>query len=392
MLGSNVLDVIIGLVLVYLLLSLVTSSVREAIAGMRKTRATYLQRGIVELLSGPAPATAAAGTAKTEQRDQSLVDAFYEHPRIFALYSGTKKNPSYIPARSFSMALLDMAARGPNVESIAQSGSEAATLSVENIRKHVGGLGNARVQRMVLCAVDSAKGDLDVARQEIEDWFDSAMDRVSGQYRRRTSWVVFLIAAFTTVLLNVDTIRVATAFYKSPALRQAAVAMAGRIAPGDSAHAPAAPAAGASATSAAGPITASAALDSLYRLKLPIGWDSTSRANIGNEVVTSFFGWLVTALAVSLGAPFWFDTLNRIMVIRSTVKPKEKSPEEGSEDRKSGSAPTDGRRPGGATGIAAGGNTIIVTPSGAAASDGARGVVREIPHEWSVGDPRGGVM
>jgi hypothetical protein len=37
-------------------------------------------------------------------------------------------------------------------------------------------------------------------------------------------------------------------------------------------------------------------------------------------------------LAVSFGAPFWFDLLNRFMVVRSTVKPKEKSPEEESKD------------------------------------------------------------
>jgi hypothetical protein len=44
-------------------------------------------------------------------------------------------------------------------------------------------------------------------------------------------------------------------------------------------------------------------------------------------------GWLITALAVMLGAPFWFDVLNKFMVIRSTVKPYEKSPPEASEDR-----------------------------------------------------------
>ena len=44
-------------------------------------------------------------------------------------------------------------------------------------------------------------------------------------------------------------------------------------------------------------------------------------------------GWFITAFAISLGAPFWFDILNKIMVIRSTVKPFEKSPPEGSEDR-----------------------------------------------------------
>jgi hypothetical protein len=44
------------------------------------------------------------------------------------------------------------------------------------------------------------------------------------------------------------------------------------------------------------------------------------------------FGWLLTALAISLGAPFWFDMLNKFIVVRSTVKPKEKSPEEKSKD------------------------------------------------------------
>ncbi|MFL5618777.1 MAG: hypothetical protein ACJ79A_10340 [Gemmatimonadaceae bacterium] len=44
-------------------------------------------------------------------------------------------------------------------------------------------------------------------------------------------------------------------------------------------------------------------------------------------------GWTLAALAAMLGAPFWFDLLNKVMVVRSTVKPHEKSPEESSEDR-----------------------------------------------------------
>ena len=45
-------------------------------------------------------------------------------------------------------------------------------------------------------------------------------------------------------------------------------------------------------------------------------------------VCALILGYFTTALAAMLGAPFWFDTLNRLMVIRSTVKPKEKSPDE----------------------------------------------------------------
>jgi len=56
-------------------------------------------------------------------------------------------------------------------------------------------------------------------------------------------------------------------------------------------------------------------------------------------LIKHLLGWLLTAGAISLGAPFWFDLLNKFMVIRSTVKPFEKSQPEGSEDRRGGKAP-----------------------------------------------------
>jgi hypothetical protein len=46
----------------------------------------------------------------------------------------------------------------------------------------------------------------------------------------------------------------------------------------------------------------------------------------------SLVGWIITILALSLGAPFWFDILNKFMVVRSTVKPQEKSQTEKSKD------------------------------------------------------------
>jgi hypothetical protein len=57
------------------------------------------------------------------------------------------------------------------------------------------------------------------------------------------------------------------------------------------------------------------------------------RTLTGGAVLQLLIGWLVTAVAVMPGAPFWFDVLNKFMVVRSTVKPHEKSPEEGSADR-----------------------------------------------------------
>jgi hypothetical protein len=57
------------------------------------------------------------------------------------------------------------------------------------------------------------------------------------------------------------------------------------------------------------------------------------------SILRAIAGWILTAIAISLGASFWFDLLNKLMVVRSTVKHFEKSPAEGSEDR-SGATPS----------------------------------------------------
>src|SRR5436305_310819 len=63
--------------------------------------------------------------------------------------------------------------------------------------------------------------------------------------------------------------------------------------------------------------------------RLPVGWDDTpSNGSCWQHII----GWLRTAIAVSFGAPFWFDVLNKFMVVRSTVRPKEKSGPEKSKD------------------------------------------------------------
>ena len=46
-----------------------------------------------------------------------------------------------------------------------------------------------------------------------------------------------------------------------------------------------------------------------------LGW-SAADDNFG---WLSIPGWLITALAISLGAPFWFDLLNKLMKLRSSV-------------------------------------------------------------------------
>ena len=77
-------------------------------------------------------------------------------------------------------------------------------------------------------------------------------------------------------------------------------------------------------------VKVSNAIHEITDLNLPVGWNhmrwNDFRVFDLHSLLT-VLGWLITAFGVSFGAPFWFDLLNKMMVIRSTVKPHEKSSE-----------------------------------------------------------------
>jgi hypothetical protein len=386
MFGSVILDVAIGLILIYLLLSLISAAVREAFAGLLKTRSSTLHEGLGELLG-----------------DAELVAAIYGHPLINALYHGDtyavakakKQLPSYIPARSFSLALFDLIVRGDDIGDPSRAGPESRALTIENVRAQIGTLGNPRVQRAVLAALDSAQGDLGAAQANVEQWFNSTMDRVSGWYKQRSQIWVFVIGLLLALAVDADTMRIARQLYTDPAQRQTAVAMAGSFTtdaqmattPADSTRA------------SANRITARDAFARLDTLGLPLGWKDTrisaargvgpTTSAIAAHSVGALFGWILTALAITLGAPFWFDTLGRVMIIRSTVKPHQKSPEEGSEDRQTSPAAAAVVAP-----VSAPARTVA--PAAAAIAAAAPVISPDAadftPQEWAAGHPDGGIL
>ena len=60
--------------------------------------------------------------------------------------------------------------------------------------------------------------------------------------------------------------------------------------------------------------------------KLPIGWNNVSLSFEGTAIdiflasLQHIAGWLLTALAISLGAPFWFDLLNKAVSVRHGMR------------------------------------------------------------------------
>lgn len=350
MFGSAILDVAIGLFLVYVVLSLISSAAREGIEAWLGTRSAHLEAGIRQLLHDP--------------KGKGLAQQLYGHPMISGLFDGsyspddlraaTKETPglmkrgarrclpSYIPADSFALALLDITARGPVNATADDEASDSPVLTLSAVRASVGSIRNPSVQRALLTAIDTAGDDLRRAQRNIAAWFDSSMDRVSGRYKRFSQQILMGLGVAVAVGLNANTLEIATFLYQDEATREALVAQAQAVA-ADSALL-------AAPDDRVAHIRAlRAQLDSL---QLPLGWANGIRPRVAEPPterlaqvwyygLNPLLGWLATALAVSLGAPFWFDLLNKIMVVRSTVKPHEKSPEEASEDRQRPAARSD---------------------------------------------------
>jgi hypothetical protein len=345
MFNSETLEVGVGMVFLFLLVSIVCTAIKEWLEGVFKWRAMDLERALRSLLAD------SDGTATEQLLGHPLLDSLFQgsyDPRnlrsswltpgkgsLHVRLSKRRNLPSYIPAGQFATALLDHVGRG-----VAGSAAESQALSVASVRAAAAAFPSPKLRRVVLSALDHSGGDLDRARLNIEQWFNGTMDRASGWYKRRTQAILFMIGLAIAVGLNIDALNILHRLTADKTLRDVVVR---------------------EASAAPGPSAASAPLDrigqarsTLEAIELPTGWKNAEPAHSwvpmqlcepaaerqcrrtalwGLDWIQVLLGWLITAFAAMLGAPFWFDVLNKFMVIRSTVKPHEKSREEGSEDR-----------------------------------------------------------
>ena len=370
--GSTVLEVALGLMFVYLLLSLLCSAVGEYIEAKFNNRAKYLKQGIELLLN------------ETGGGGVDLAEHLYRHGLVRPLYRDSTKLPSYIPSRTFALALWNMATSA-GVGAQGSSGSAGVTTDLKQIRQAVEThIPNQELKTALLTLIDEADGDLARARKNVEDWYDAMMDRVSGWYKRRTAGIMLVLGFVVAAAVNADTISLARALARDGALRQSIAGAAEHYL--ESAPPSAVAASAATRSSAAGNLASRGATDEtstpgtttetpqpstpeerdraataqvqaayarVNELGLPIGWvfhpqdpaDPRAFPDGALPFVLKLLGLLLTGFAVSQGAPFWFDLLNKFMVVRSTVKPAEKSREQPSKDRPVETS-RDARRPG----------------------------------------------
>ncbi len=179
-------------------------------------------------------------------------------------------------------------------------------------------------------------------RANLESWFNGTMDRVSGWYKRSTQYWLFGIGFVAAVALNINAFTIAEYLGQNPAVRERLVQHAERIAEAGTPGLAAVEGQSVDVQLVAARTQLERFQTEMASVSIPIGWDRQPAPPACREDCSArylwrfrqFAGLLLTAVAATLGAPFWFDLINKVSVIRSTVKPHEKSQDEGSEDRR----------------------------------------------------------
>jgi len=307
MFGSQILEVAIGIVFIYLLLSIICSALNELVSRIFSMRAKNLEQGIRNLLNDP---------DFTEYAKN-----FYNHPLIKNLEQ-KGKHPSYVPSRTFALVLMDLIGSG-------ESGSGSKRF--KNFRSTVSKITNDNLKRTLLVFIDDAENNLNKFAENLGEWFDNAMQRVSGWYKRKAQLIILSLALVICVVFNADTLMIANSLSRDAAMRNAVVLAAEEYVkqplPAKPDEKP-----GKESPAAEEKILLTRinqVREQIQKLRLPIGWAKMS--DDPRAVPASFPSWLAkvlgilfTTIAVSLGAPFWFDVLNKFVNLRSVGDRPEK--------------------------------------------------------------------
>lgn len=328
-------DIIIAMIFIYAFFASLVSGVNELIVQILAMRGRVLFEGIAMML-GELPRDTGSWIIrefKAAKRRLGFADihlakrtnALFAHPLIDTLSPPGSSRPSYISPKTFSTALIYV---------LSLDGS------VENLRKSLEDRSKP-LNKLIGPMLDEAKDNLDVFKAKVEEHYNAVMDRASGWYKRRTQFIMFLVGLILAGCLNVDTIYIVQQLQKNPEQVQKLVAAAAAYSPVEEQKE--------SATAEQEKLIQTIRelnikTDEFRNMGLPIGWNIIKEAahvrsdtedksaesahhefNIklsllpGQEsMLLVFLGWLATALAGALGAPFWFDAISKAFAVRGS--------------------------------------------------------------------------
>jgi len=292
------LNIVIGLVFVLLLFSLLASTVMEVFAAFLSLRGKHLRFTLEIMLD-------------------HKMDDFLNHPLFRQLSHAANRIkqispyalPSWISKSTFRDVLLDILRSEPG----------------ETIGQKIQSLPEGELKNMLSFLRRQAGEDIGAFSNQIESWFDEVMDRASDRYKRDMKWWLFGVGFALAAIFNADTIQIYQTLSTNALAREYLVKAAEEFADTkDIAQL---------RTDTSGLTPEQRVQISIEKLNemvntqieplrspLGLGWNSAKEGGSLPWWLIKIAGLLITGVAVTFGAPFWFDLLRKLISFRSGSK------------------------------------------------------------------------
>ncbi|PZV26450.1 MAG: hypothetical protein DCF12_09490 [Snowella sp.] len=360
------LDIGIGLVIIYLAGSILVSAIQELIASLLQWRSQHLKQSILQMMlndpsapqlqtdsqTNPVPSqTKTQLTVARELQNNIYKSSFVQslnHASVNFLGKReeiTEKkykelfmrtDPSYLSSETFSTALIEQLKE--ELKNMLEKPDEArASDAIKQIKdkiNHSQKIPTSLKETLMTLAdraslkASEADNKLLMFQKEIETWFDRSMDRASGVYKRNTQLLCFFLGFAIAIIFNLDSLFLAHRLSQDTAMRTALAGGAETIVKESTAQ----------NSQNFDPAKLQQNINSLLGQSsfiAPITENAGNLVNCPNnqltcplqpgipnfgKVFSAVVGWIITALAIYMGAPFWFEILGKLVNVRSTGK------------------------------------------------------------------------
>ncbi len=292
------LEVIIGMMFSYMLLSLLGTTINELISSWRGWRGFYLEEGLKRLLK----------SGEDDSIFKQFTDnAFYKQLMQHKTPLRVSRAPEYLSASNFV--------------SILTNTLKSSKESISKVDHLLEGLPKEHSLRKVLEQLKAdTPDDLDKYKTRLHQWYDDVISHSSGWYKRHLQFVTIFVGLAIAMSLNADSFEMYAHLTKNTTARQSMSQMVENFFVNN----PNAPV----VTTTSDSMTMEEVRTEIRNFTnsedfanmsnvLGFGWELKDLSVSPGEWLIRILGWLVTALAISLGAPFWFNALKKAISIKS---------------------------------------------------------------------------
>ncbi len=335
-------DVALGITIVYLGTSLFVTIINEYIAQLFNLRGRNLFRALGQLIQDKHLRTALQGVPALKPYFEDSDSTFkrlrghsisYVDTQVLAQiliqlipHQSTTTPPSAQQTPPQSNLPLTPSTTTLEPEQLTSTGTSARSRTKGEVLQD---LANAPIdlnlKRQLMAVIHSASESLESVTQAVSSWADRSLTMLGEHYKRNMQILSFIVSLFVAGILNIDTIALVDHLYKDKELRTTVAELAIRFGEQHRSE----------------DINACLTKSSEARKKddkckdllglvdaiqsknkdlgqLPIG-RPTSVTDYTPKPL-QMVGWFLTALAASLGAPFWFDLLTKLVNVRHGMR------------------------------------------------------------------------